>query len=278
MELAGYGLCDVPFVGRTLDFLSLDNERTTRICRIFCVHGIRCIGKSRFILEYLVRRSERFLRIDLKTIDNVDSLYSVIITRLHAWPRPYATETNKWIEHILDTLKEESESKRLSLFLDNAESAFDDEHNVPLFDVCQEVIKACPHVLIFLTSTKRIHFAELGRVYCSYELKPLKPSESLELFRAAAPELDLGEFTDKIIELSEGIPLLILMICQEFRCNTDRGDNNTTQITPEQMVSLLLDSRLRGVGQDYFPEDENVVGMSQFASYYVINVIIIIVV
>ena len=70
------------------------------------------------------------------------------------------------------------------------------------------------------------------------------------MLQTVAPSVALGKFESSIIKLSEGLPLLLLMIGAELE--EDDG------ITPEDMAEMLASFRLRALSWKYYPEEERI--------------------
>ncbi|XP_060594579.1 uncharacterized protein LOC132748925 [Ruditapes philippinarum] len=110
------------------------------------------------------------------------------------------------------------------------------------------MVEKCKNVI---TSTTQVQFSKLGRVYCSQELLPLNETDARQLLKNVTEEIDLGDYESAMITLSEGLPLLILMIGSEL--TEDAG-----MITPKNMVDLLLTCRLKALSREFYPEEDRV--------------------
>ena len=255
MEYSAFAPRCIPFVGRVTDFQTFGTLWVdSRICT---VHGLRAVGKSYFVREFLRKTECRVLNCDLSCVDCVDSLYTILMTSIENAPLQNLTIKNRWISHFTFRLARYSKDTACVVFLNNAENSFDGLLGDHVFALCTTIVRKCPNVKVVVTSTKKIGFAELGRVYFTYELKPLRHSESKDLLKLVAPDVDFSVYCDAIAELCEGIPLLIVMIGSEMQyqmCKEKGG------ITPEQGVELLLQSRLKSWSGDCKTKDENMVG------------------
>ncbi|XP_045214891.2 uncharacterized protein LOC123564985 [Mercenaria mercenaria] len=168
---------------------------------------------------------------------------------LHVEPDYQATASVKWIKHLTEELKKVSNEKQLAVLFDNAEDTIESTFKDSLLSLIVAVARQCPWVKVLITSTTKIQFSQLRKIYCLHEMKPMRYTESKLMLRSIAPDVDLGAYGDVIVELSEGLPLLILMIGAEMKINL---------ITPEQMVNLLLLSRLETLSKDCYPVEDRV--------------------
>ncbi|XP_060551974.1 uncharacterized protein LOC132713404 [Ruditapes philippinarum] len=235
------------FIGRDNDFAVLNEKWSS--CRIFGIFGLRAVGKSRFVREFIRRKHIDVLPVHLDTVNDARSLYSVLCASLNTEPEIQTVSSIRWMKHVTDELKKNSNDRQLAVFFDNAEDTIESSFKDNLLSLIVAVAKQCPRVKIFVTSTTRIQFSQLSKVYCLHELKPMRYTESRIMLHNIAPDIDLGTCEDVIIDLSEGLPLLILMIGAELKINL---------ISPEQMVDLLLLSRLETLSKEHYPVEDRV--------------------
>ncbi|XP_052252183.1 uncharacterized protein LOC127858895 isoform X1 [Dreissena polymorpha] len=137
-------------------------------------------------------------------------------------------------------------------FFDNGEYFIDNEAETrePLHKLCVALLKQ-NNIKVILTSTTKFELESLRRIYYVCELQPLKPTDTSELLRAESPGVDYGEYLYRIVELSEGLPLLILMITSELR---DDGG----MLTPKDMANLLAEYRLKVLSREFYPGKDRV--------------------
>ena len=253
------------FVGRNAELRKLHTAWESH--SVFGVFGIRSIGKSRLVSEFLLQKrtlsgeqddsdqehgnSIQVYKSDLRRYTDINSVYSNLCALLFIKPEPEATLTDSWINHIVKVLNRKSERSRsiAVLFFDNAENLIESKDGDPFLRFIVALIRRCPEVKTLLTSTTRIQFAQDGRVFFSHNLSALTPTESLELLTAIAPSVALYEYKDPILKLSEGLPLLILMIGAEL-------SDGRSHMTPQKMVETLSKCRLQTFSkQDYTKDD-----------------------
>lgn len=243
------------FVGRADDIQKL-NENFNRH-RIFGIFGLRSVGKSRLVREYIkkhVKQERQVIIVDCREIVDIASLYTSLCVNLQVEPNPNDVAAGEWVKTIVNVVHCNENNSFLFLF-DNTEDYQD--NNVLMRDsfltLCTTLVRRCFNVKIFITSTTRVQFSQLHRVYYSHELLPLKRSDALELLQSELEGcgVKLGEYSRAIIQLSQGLPLLILMIASELR--EDGG-----MLTPKDMVELLSSCRLKSLSREFYPEEDRV--------------------
>lgn len=235
------------FVGRKVDFRHIDQAGGKH--NLFGIFGIRSVGKSRFVQEYLKSKTIRVIHIDLQYIDSVQSLHSNICALLGVKPHPQASESNRWILQIVSALAHVSNAEGIVVFFDNVEDIVESSFKDDYLSLLTKIARGCRRIKIFVTSTTRIQFSQLK--FFSYELHPLMQTEAKELLQTVAPCVDLGEYSDVIIKLSEGLPLLILMIGVELKADSGL-------ITPADMTELLWKCRLETLSNECYPVEDRV--------------------
>ncbi|XP_053396226.1 nephrocystin-3-like isoform X2 [Mercenaria mercenaria] len=245
---------EVDFIGRETDLKRIYKAWGKH--RIFGIFGLRSVGKSRLVKEFLTRyksKEDVIVNVDVKPLSNSSSLYSHICVKLGIKTEANARESERWIHHIVSELVKRSEENFILVF-DNTEDYQEFKGTATrdsFLSLCSQVIKRCSNVKIILTSTTRVQFAGLGHAYFSYKVLPLKRTETKRLLRSVIWGTDLGEYEDSIVTLSEGLPLLILMIGSEL--TEDDG-----MLTPEDIVECLLTSRLKTLSREFYPKEDRV--------------------
>jgi hypothetical protein len=208
------------------------------------------------VKEYLKRFKPdgvKVIHIDIKLMPNIVSLYSNICAALELLFDQASTGSDQWIHNIVLFLNSVPRNEFL-FFFDNTEDYQDTKSlNIcsSFLRLCTSIVEKCQNVQIFITSTTQVQFSKLGRVYCSHELVPLNETEARQLLKKVTSEIDLEDYESALITLSEGLPLLILMIGSEL--TEDAG-----MITPNNMVDLLLTGRLRALSREFYPEEDRV--------------------
>lgn len=258
-------IVDVPFVGRTsyLNLLAKAWERH----RIIGIYGLRAIGKSRTVKEFLKKKSaliqqdnlaNEFTRIekvivDMKYMRDIHTLHANLCASLGVEPIEELDEskyTNRWKRQIFETISNQKNILHIILF-DNAEDVMDGPLKDEFLSLISRHLVTLKNVKVLITSTTKMMLAERQRTYFSHELKPMPDYEASELLEQVAPDIDFGEFKDSIIRLSEGLPLVILMVGSEL--TSEEG-----LIQPKDMVEFLTDCRLQALSRENYPQDDRV--------------------
>ena len=245
---------ETKFIGRR-DELKKLNQGWAKYA-VFCIFGIRSVGKSKLVSEFLqiqanklnkVDESENvthpgrlLFHLDLRVNPDLQSLYSNLCAWLQVLPQHDATKSGVWSAHIIREFCKNQRYKETNfvLFFDNAESIIEGQESDEFLSFIVSLIRKCKNVKTFLTSTTKVQFAQDGRAVFSHDLLPMSRTDSLSLLTSVAPCVDLRECKDAIIKLSEGIPLLLLMIGAEL-------SDEEHPMSPEKMVELLSKCRLQ---------------------------------
>ncbi|XP_052817045.1 uncharacterized protein LOC128243355 [Mya arenaria] len=239
---------DEYFVERNTEISKLDKEWAEH--RIFGIYGLRAIGKSCFVAQFLKTRGFASIMCECSTIPTQGSLCSLLCSKLGIIPGKIVPESDAWIEHICEALQDQESD--ITVVFDNAEDTIEGPAGDTFLHLCDAIVEHCTNVQVIITSTTRVLFPRHSQVYFSLELPPLGPKESFELFTVAAPGVALGSYADALIELCEGLPLLILLTAAELQA--DGGF-----IAPADMVQLLLECRLETVSNSlFYPKGDEV--------------------
>ncbi|KAH3739796.1 hypothetical protein DPMN_046486 [Dreissena polymorpha] len=158
-------------------------------------------------------------------------------------------EPTFWESQLFEQLL--SNECKYIFFFDNAEYFLDKEETRDTIQNLFISLLNYNYIKVLLTSTTKFQLVNRRRIYHICEVSPLKRVDSVELLRAEAPEVAFGDYLDPIVELSEGIPLLILMIGSELR-------NNDGLLSPKEMVEILVSIRLTTLSLETFPEEERI--------------------
>lgn len=211
-------IVDVPFVGRTayLNLLAKAWEKH----RIIGVYGLRAIGKSRTVKEFLKKKSvlihqDKFANefnkvnkiiVDMRRMRDIHTLHANLCASLGIEPIEESDESkysNRWKRQIFETLSSQNSIQHIILF-DNAEDVMDGPLKDEFLSLISTHLVTLKNIKMLITSTTKIMLAERQRTYSSHELKPMPDYEASELLEQVAPDIDFGEFKDSIIRLSEG--------------------------------------------------------------------------
>ncbi|KAL3881554.1 hypothetical protein ACJMK2_027980 [Sinanodonta woodiana] len=228
---------EFPFVGRADALAELDRAWKENQHRIFGVYGLRSLGKSRTVREFLKRQDEaiklsldqgntesdlKVIPLDMTFIGNKVTLFSQLCAGLGILHRNLFD-----LKTIFDTLVNEicnnfnflyvfifeSAEKTFEVSLKNSETG-EEIWNLKddLQTLCVDLVSACRNVRIFLTSTTHILFAQINKAVYKCELKPMSKEDSVELLATVAPDMHSHECTDKIVDLCCGLPLALIIV------------------------------------------------------------------
>ena len=242
------------FVGRENDLEKL--RKYWEVSNIFGIFGIRSVGKSSLVKEFLKRNisaDAKLIHIDVRMQPDIVSLYANICAAIGLHFDQHSTNLDRWIYDIVSFLKS-SLDNLFVFFFDNTEDYQDADNpsaGPSFLRLCTSMIESCKHVKVLITSTTQIQFTRLNRDYCRHELLPLNETETKKLLKNVTLGIDLGNYENALVTLSEGLPLLILMIGSEL--TEDAG-----MITPKDMVDLLLQCRLKTLSREFYPEEDRV--------------------
>ncbi|XP_052238968.1 uncharacterized protein LOC127850181 [Dreissena polymorpha] len=239
------------FVGRKDELRDLQAAWYKKL-KLFGIFGMRSVGTSRLAKEFLVSVSDQYdelVYVNLKETNDISGMYVNICAQMAIAVESHPNDVKSWESMLVYTVS--TRTKKYVFFFDNGEYFIENANtHDPLQHLCIALIKQ-NNVNVILTSTTKFQLERLRHIYHVCELQPLKPTETSELLRAEAPGLDYGEYMDPIVELSEGLPLLILMITSELR-----GDGGI--LTPKDMTQLLTEYRLKVLSREFYPEEERV--------------------
>lgn len=255
--------CDIdpPFVGREEQLRKLENAWKSHA--IFGVFGIRAVGKSRFVKEFLKRNAKHLglktdvnlIQVDLKMfLTTVETLVTLMYSRLGLMPDAEAIQNGKWKENIADGVRQKiREHHVFTVWFDNAEDVLDLDKNVhdQFLSLCVLLVQYCRGIKILVTSTTKFLFTQIRRVYFQLEVPLLTNLEVVQLLESVTPGVKYGDFAVPIAEQCEGLPLLIIMTGSEL--SEDDG-----MLEPGDMFELLAENKLRALSKEYYPEEDRV--------------------
>ena len=250
------GVGDATFIGRSEELKLLWSK--WRDYRIFGVFGTRSVGKSRLVQEfenqYLDKSHYTCITIDCRYKVDLQYLYSNLCLKLGLTQDPQELESGQWIARIVDSIYD-NDNQNYAFVFDNTEDFQDDPSHIRdvFLSLVTGIAKKCRNTKIFITSTTRLQFAQLHKVYYNHEVLPLKDADALELLLSElkGSDIDLGKCSKPIVSLTEGLPLLILMVASELK-------EDVGMITPVDMVELLTKSRLKTLSREFYPEEDRV--------------------
>ncbi|XP_060594578.1 uncharacterized protein LOC132748924 isoform X2 [Ruditapes philippinarum] len=241
---------ETEFIGREFDMQAI--AKAWKYHRILGLFGLRSVGKSRLVHVFLSRyiTDVTLLDIDLKQFGNISALYSYFCIQLGTRVVYDAHKSDWWIQHIVKELIHKNDKDFVIVF-DNTED-FQEVKGTTARDLflslSWNIIKRCNNVKVIITSTTSVKF--VAKTFFSYTLEPLTFTDSCHLLRSVAPDINFGEYEDAIVTLSDGLPLLILMIGSELK--------NNDEMTPCHMVQCLQTSRLKTLSDTLYPKEDRI--------------------
>ena len=252
---------DPHFVGREEQLNKL--ETAWKSHAIFGIFGVRAVGKSRLVKEFLKRNCQKLhvksdvnvIKVNLKMFETtVDTLINLVYSSLGLMPDTDAINKGKWKEHIANEVRKKLTNLQvLTLWFDNAEDVLDLDRQVhdQFLSLCVMLVQYCRGIKIIITSTTKFLFTQIRKVYFQLELTPLAKSEVIRLLEKVAPDVEFGDFAGPIAEQCEGLPQLVIMTGSEL--SEDGG-----MVNPEEMFELLLENKLRVLSREYYPEEDRI--------------------
>ncbi|KAK3596952.1 hypothetical protein CHS0354_002520 [Potamilus streckersoni] len=246
-----------PFRGRTEFLNDLQKAWMHNKCVVFGVYGMKSVGKSRTArkhitdIERLVLQNNKQFR-EVKIVD--------VNLRLYKTDREIYVQMCESLGIVADIYNERKQiqshikmnkDKYFIVLFDNFDalkkSTLKDE--LKSFVVKLAVIRY--NIQLYITSTENILFTQIKALFYHKTLEPFNDNDAKELLKAAANDIDFGEYLDQIVQLCAGLPLAILMVASELQ--TDDG-----MTKPEEIVEILTDSRLEALSKDNYPVKDRI--------------------
>ncbi|XP_046353904.2 uncharacterized protein LOC124133528 [Haliotis rufescens] len=238
-----------PFVGRE-DFLQEFWSLWSRY-RIIGVFGMRSVGKSRTVEEFIHRMksehplsdSVHHILIDLNAVRSLQRFIFQVRTAFGFFDDDQIDEVEKLVGNILSKM-ESTPSVFYVVNFDNAEDVIESEVKADFVLTCGMLMERCMSLKIVFTSTAKVTFPRHASMYCWMDLPPLSHGDGVALLHSVTPSVHYDQgMIDKIVELCMGLPLAVLMTGSELEI-----DNGF--LSPEQMVDILTQSRLEACDDD----------------------------
>ena len=209
---------ETPFVGRNACLNLLNNAWDKRIIGLY---GLRAIGKSRTVKEFFKNKiiqanddddlleaciARKEIIVDMRNMRDSASLHANLCATLEIEPIDEADENkynNIWKRQIMEAISKRSNILHLILF-DNAEDVIDGPLKDEFLELVSTYLVTLENVKQFITSTTKAKFARIHKVYFVHELGPMPTYEASELLDTVTQGLNLGEYKEAIVRLSEG--------------------------------------------------------------------------
>ena len=182
---------------------------------------MRAIGKSRTVKEFFKNKiiqanddddlleaciARKEIIVDMRNMRDSASLHANLCATLEIEPIDEADENkynNIWKRQIMEAISKRSNILHLILF-DNAEDVIDGPLKDEFLELVSTYLVTLENVKQFITSTTKAKFARIHKVYFVHELGPMPTYEASELLDTVTQGLNLGEYKEAIVRLSEG--------------------------------------------------------------------------
>ncbi|KAK3577449.1 hypothetical protein CHS0354_032300 [Potamilus streckersoni] len=260
------------FVGRQDVLAELDNAWKENHL-IYGIYGLRSVGKSRTVREFLKRKyceiessALQYLNVmkllivqtDLKFIDHKETLYTQLCASLGILPQGVnLSNTKKHFDTCVEYIGNNTDLLYVFIF-ENAEKtyeiSFDTKEKCTMKDelqkLCVDLVTSCTNVRIFLTSTTELLFAQTKKVFYKCELKPMSQEDSTQLLTSVASEMRSHDCTEKIVNLCCGLPLALIIVGSSL---TQEGFQE-----PMDFVESLTECRIKALSNESFTKEDRI--------------------
>ncbi|XP_041351350.1 uncharacterized protein LOC121370281 [Gigantopelta aegis] len=241
------------FIGRA-DFL--DSLRSAwRKYRVFGIFGQKSVGKSRTVKEFLKRlqsdvgddSSLRIISVDLQGVTSMETLRLKILLPL-GFINEVWNNAHDWVLQMCDKMNADTRHAYILSF-DNAEDCLNSTLKDEFISTCSTIIWTCQNTRIIFSTTKIVRGFPF--FYCQ-ELPPMNTADGSKLIKSIAPDVDFGEYLEKIVELCCGLPLAMTIA----GCELSQPEG--ISFTPAEMVDVLSQCRLRALSSESYDSEEQV--------------------
>lgn len=240
------------FVGRVKEIQDITNRLISRsnTSTVVIVYGLKAIGKSSIVRQICHRIQDFEVEwVDLKNVgEGIKILEPLALSILKESLSLLGNEDihevfDGVVKRILTTLKN-SQPKHLIVF-DNMEDVMESELSVYMENVIYS-LASLKNTRILATSTTKLPLAQHPDIF-EMTLGPLSLKDSQDLLCKLCPFLEKNQKFYKIVDLCEGLPLVLQMTAAEI----DAGD-----LTVEEIIYLLSQCRLKLLSQEFYPTTE----------------------
>jgi hypothetical protein len=239
------------FVGREKEIQHVNNILCSPSSEqsVVILYGMKAVGKSSVTREICQRMKEYEVHwVDLThTVVAIKILEPLVVTILH---ENHIIIHEEDVDEIFDDLLERlcyqltgSDTKHLIVF-DNMDGILERKLYTYMLKLIYSLV-CVDTVRILATSTIKLevnHPSVLEML-----LEPLSLKDSQDLLHKLCPSLKRNAMFYKIIDLCEGLPLVLKMTASEI----DAGD-----LTVEEIVCLLSQCRLKFLSQEFYPSTD----------------------
>lgn len=240
------------FVGRVKEIQDICNSLFSQstLTRALIICGLRAVGKSSLVRQICNRIQDFKVEwVDLRKVTEATRILeplalSVLKERLDLFHSADAETMFNGLLYRLCTAFDNSPHKHLIVF-DNIEDLVEGEL---LSDYMTKVLCSfvdLTNVRVIATSTTKTEISHP----CVSEvlLEPLSLKDSQTLLSELCPSLRKDDKFYKIVDLCEGLPLVLQMTAAEI---------DTGELTVDEIVYLLSQCRLKLLSQEFYPSTQ----------------------
>lgn len=239
---------DVPFVGREEILTKLNDQLKTAKCIV--VHGLKSIGKTRTVSEFLRRRLnavpyQEAIEISLTEGNIPKQIFLRIATSLGIDLRIF-DDWNICFVCVINAFKIRTDAEFI-IIIDICEQIFEGSISLQTWfkHFCHRLINETSNVRnIIVTSVLPDDLVEDTVLV---EIKPLSMLESCQLLKLFMSKDVDSNSVSKVAELCLGLPLALIIVGAELR------DNSLEDIT-----EFLLYSRIQALSSEFYPAMDRV--------------------
>ncbi|XP_060085806.1 uncharacterized protein LOC132565192 [Ylistrum balloti] len=239
-------------IGRYREWAAL--SRNWNAYRLFQIHGIRSVGKSRFVEEFLKFKEdskEAWVQAVLIKVRNVAGMRGICLSLFAALDLSAPQDDTTWTEAICNAVTRR-EYIDVILVFDGAENVLEGKSTNEFKMFCSYLLGNCRNIKIIITSTTEVIFEGIEEQCMELLIPPLSPADSEALMRRYAPSVDFGSHLETIVKLCEGLPLVIAMVASELTDN----DRDASSLTVAEMSLALQSCRLEALSQFMYAQEE----------------------
>ncbi|XP_033741010.1 uncharacterized protein LOC117327892 [Pecten maximus] len=222
--------------------------------RLFQIHGIRSVGKSKFVEEFLKFKEdskEAYVKVLLIKVRNVSGLRGIGLALFTALDLTAPQDDSIWAETICSAVTRKEHTDIIVVF-DDAENILEGQDAEEFKSFCKCLIDNCRNIKIIITTSTEVIFEDIGDECLELLIPPLSPTDSEALLRRYAPSVDFGQHLATIVKLCEGLPLVITMVASEL----SGTESDASSLTVAEMSLALQSCRLEALSQFMYAREE----------------------
>ena len=180
--------------------------------------------------------------IDLHKFKNFGVFSSQVFAQFGTAPK--VRNVDDFVVQLVNVIDKTNNKINVILF-DNSEDAVEGRLDFSLQDIASKLVQRCKSVRIIITATTNARFAQVGKVFKTFELKPMTDIDSTKLLRCLTPNIEFKGYFDRIVTLCAGLPLALMMVAAELAAGTGSAE----------MVQMLAECRIKALSKENYPVD-----------------------